>query len=85
MKPHPLKKQIKTHIKILFDMLNPGDRLRTEDIYKYCKRMCGKQFYPDTAIRYLRQMRQDEEINYNCVSKRERIIEVIEMGKGHSL
>ena len=84
LNPLPIKSQIKQHIKTLFDMLNPGDQLRTEDIYKYCKRMSGKQFYPDSAIRYLREMRQDGELNYNCENKRERRIKVLEFGQPHS-
>lgn len=87
MKPQPikLKSQIKQHIKTLFAMLNPGDQLRTEDVYKYVKRMIGKQLYADTAIRYMRELRQNGEINYTILSKRDRRIEVIEMGAAHSL
>ena len=81
----PVKSQIKQYIQTLFDMLQPGDMLRTEDVYKYCKRMTGKQFYPDTAIRYLREMRQKEELNYTCVNKQERIIQVLAIGETHSL
>ena len=85
MKPLPVKSQIKHYIQTLFDMLQPGDQLRTEDVYKFCKRMTGKQFYPDSAIRYLREMRQDEELNYTCVNKQERIIQVLAIGEPHSL
>jgi len=85
MKPLPIKSQIKQYIKTLFDMLQPGDQLRTEDVYKFCKRMTGKMFYPDSCIRYLREMRQDEELNYTCVNKQERIIQVLAMGEPHSL
>jgi len=80
-----LKKQITQHVQTLFNMLNPGDQLRTDDVYKYCKRMTGRQFYPDTAIRYMREMRKHGEINYTCVNKQERIIRVIAEGEGHSL
>lgn len=85
LKALPIKRQIKQHIQTLFDMLNPGDQLRTDDIYKYCKRMTGKQFYPDSAIRYMREMRADEEINYTCKNKQERRIEVLDIGEAHSL
>ena len=81
----PVKAQIKQYIKTLFDMLQPGDQLRTEDVYKYCKRMTGKQFYPDTAIRYLREMRQNNVLNYTCINKQERIIRVLSPGEVHSL
>ncbi len=84
-RPLPIKRQIKQHIQTLFNMLNPGDQLRTDDIWKYCKRMTGKQFYPDTAIRYLRQMRQDGAINYTCLNKQERRIQVLAEGEAHSL
>lgn len=81
----PIKTQIRGHVKTLFDMLRPGDQLRTDDVVKYCRRMTGKQFYPDTAIRYMRQMRKREEINYTCISKHERIIKVLKIGEPHSL
>ena len=85
MKPLPQKTMIKQHIKTLFDMLQPTDQLRTDDVYRYVKRMIGKQIYPDTVIRYMREMRQDGDINYTILSKRERRIEVLKPGEAHSL
>ncbi len=87
MKPKPIKLKpiIKSHIITLFKMFNVGDQLRTDDVVKYCKRMIGKQFYPDSGIRYMRELRQDGVINYTSVSKSERIIKVIRIGEPHSL
>jgi len=85
MKPLPIKHQIKQHIKTLFNMLKPGDQLSTTDVVRYCKRMTGKQMYPDSAIKYMRDMRQDEEINYTCSNKCKRSISVLEIGEPHSL
>jgi len=85
MKALPVKREIVQHIQTLFNMLNPGDQLRTEDIYKYCKRMSRKQFYPDTALRYMRWMRKSGKINYTCTNKQDRIIQVLEQGEAHSL
>ena len=58
LKPLPQKTRIKGQIKELFDMLRPGDQLRTDDVVRYVKRNLGKQFYPDSGIRYMREMRQ---------------------------
>ena len=85
MKPLPIKRQIKQHIKTLFGQLRPGDILRTDDVVKYCKRRIGKQFYPDSGIRYMRELRKSGEINYTSLSKRSRQIEVLELGEPHSL
>ena len=87
MKPKslPQKYRIKIQIKNLFSMLYPGDQLRTDDVIKYIKRGLGKQFYPDSGIRYMREMRKDGEINYTCINKQSRTIKVIAIGEPHSL
>jgi ribosomal protein L24E len=87
MKPKPLKQRkiIKQHIRAFLDQFRPGDQLRTEDVYKYVRRMTGKQHYPGTTIRYMREMRQDGEINYTCTIKKERIIKILRPEEPHSL
>ena len=87
MKPKPVKQKpiIQTHIVAFFNMFHVGDMLRTEDVYKYVKRMLGHQMYPDTVLRYMRELRKDEVINYTIVSKSERIIKIIPLGEPHSL
>ena len=87
MKPKPIKLKpiIKANIITLFAMLNVGDQLRTDDVVKYCQRMLGKRCYPDSAIRYMRELREMGKINYTSISKSERIIRVIEPGEVHSL
>ena len=85
MKALPQKHRIKIQIKNLFSMLYPGDQLKTDDVVKYVRRNVKKQFYPDTIIRYLREMRQDGELNYTVLNKQARQIEVLAMGKPHSL
>lgn len=86
-KPAPIKMKpiIVGHIITFFEMFNPGDMLRTDDAVKYCKRMMGKQFYPDSGIRYMRELREKGVINYTSISKSERIIKVIAPGESHSL
>lgn len=81
----PQKPIIKQHIRNFFSTLKPGDELRTESICKYVKRNMGKTFYFDSCLRYLREMRQDGELNYTCVLKMDRIIRVINPGAPHSL
>lgn len=87
MKPKSIKLKpiIKGHIATFFSMFNYGDQFRTEDVVKYCRRMTGKQMYPDSVIRYMREMRDDWDINYTCICKQDRIIKVLELGEPHSL
>ncbi len=87
MKPKPIKLKpiIKKHIITFMDMFRIGDKLRTDDVVKYCRRHIGKQVYPDTVIRYMRELRENEVINYTSISKGERIIEKIAYDQPHSL
>ena len=85
-KPRPIKQKpiIKGHIKTFLSMFRPGDQLRSEDIVKYCKRNMGKQLYPDTILRYCRELRQDGLINFTCTNKQDRIYMILENGAAHS-
>lgn len=86
LRSHSKKKQIKVAIETFFGMLRPGDVIRSEELVKACKRHMGiKYIYPDTLLRYLRQMRSDEVLNYTCVHKEKRIFKIIEIGEPHSL
>jgi len=85
MKPHSKKKQIKVAIGAFFEMLNPGETIKSEDVVKFCKRRTGKYVYPDSVLRYLREMRQDGVINYNCECKSERRFRILALGECHSL
>jgi len=85
-KPPPVKLKpiIKGHIRTFLDMFKPGDQLRSEDIVSYCRRMTGKKMYPDTPLRYLREMRQGGEVNYSCTHKHDRIFKILAPGEPHS-
>ena len=65
-------------------MFRVGDQLRTDDVVKYVRRNAGKQFYPDTIIRYMRGLRREGKINYTCMIKQDRIIRVIHLNDPHS-
>lgn len=80
-----LKPIIKGHIVTYFEMYRVSDQLRTESVVKYCRARIGRKMYPDTVIRYMRELREDCEINYTSISKSERIIKVIAPGEAHSL
>jgi len=74
----PLKPQIKQQIKAFFSTMRKGDTFKTEAVIKYCKRHLGiKAMYPDTALRYLRELRQDGEINYEIKCRQSRVVEVL--------
>lgn len=78
MKAHPQKKRIMVALEQLFEMANPGDQIKSEDIVNIVKRKLEiKYIYPDTVLRYLRELRQDGILNYRCISKSKRIFEVI--------
>lgn len=84
MKPTPQKVKIRNYIIELFRMLKPDDQLRTDDIIRYVKRNTVKQNYPDTILRYARELRAEGKINYTSISKEERIIRIIPAGVPHS-
>ena len=78
MKALPKKPVIKHHIRTFFEMQHKGDRFRTEDIIKYCKRHMGiTAIYGDTILRYTRELRQDGVIDYIIDCKQSREVEVI--------
>jgi hypothetical protein len=85
-KPPPVKLKpiIKANIKLFLGMFRPGDMLRSEDIVSYCRRMTGKKMYPDTVLRYCRELRQDGVINYSCTSKMDRVFKILAPGEPHS-
>jgi len=85
MKPKPDKPVIKQHIQTFFGMFRVGEKFRSEDVVKYVKRTTGKQFFPDTILRYARELRKDGKINYSYLCKMRREIEVLDAGEPHSV
>jgi len=84
-KPIKLKPIIKGHIKTFLSQFRPGDQLRSDRIVRYCRANMGKQMYPDTVLRYAREMRQDGMINFTCTHKQARIYLILKLGEPHSL
>lgn len=87
MKPKPVnqKTKIKAAIATFIGMLRPGDQIRSEDVIKYVHKYIGRYIYGDTILRYMREMREDEKLNYTCVYKEDRIFRILEIGEPHSL
>jgi len=85
MKPQPDKPVIKQHIQTFFDMFRIGETFQSEDVVKFVKRRTGKQFYPDTILRYARELRQDGKVNYTCTCKMHRVIKVLGVGSPHAI
>ena len=85
MKPLPIKHKIKAAIVTFLKMFKVGDVLMTDDVINYCHRHVTKYIRDESILRYLRELRQDGEINYNCKQKESRYIEIIEPGQAHSL
>jgi hypothetical protein len=84
-KPIPQKKKIKAAMMTFLGMFKEGDQLKTEDCIKYCHKYVGRYIYGDTVLRYMRELREDQVINYTCTHKHDRIIKIIPIGTPHSL
>ena len=78
MKDLSNKKEIKKAIQSFWIPFSPGDQFRSEEILKSVQHQLGIQYiYPDTVLRYARELREEGKINYECIHKRERIIKVL--------
>lgn len=77
MKPHPKKHQIKSAISTFLAMFRKGDRLMTDDIVRYVHKYISRYIRDETITRYLRQMRQEGNINYIVRVKADRIMEML--------
>ena len=85
MKSHSRKRRIRVAIIAFFGTLRPGDLIQSEDIVKFCKRSLGiKVIYSDSVLRYCRQLREQQMINYTCYHKETRKIKVLKTGEPHS-
>ena len=84
-KPIPQKRKIKVAVQTFIGMFKEGDQLRTEDCIKYCHKYVGRYIYGDTVLRYMRELREKDIINYTCTHKQARIIKIIPIGAPHSL
>jgi hypothetical protein len=84
-KPIPQKRKIKAAVMTFLGAFKDGDHLRTEDCIKYCHKYVGRYIYGDTVLRYMRELREKDIINYTCTHKQARIIKIIPIGAPHSL
>ena len=72
------KKRIIVALEQFFEPMRPGDQIQSEETVKAVKRALGiKYIYPDTVLRYLRELRKQGKVNYRCLSKSKRVFEVI--------
>ena len=65
-------------------MFRPGDQFLSDDVCKFVIKYTTGLSERDTIKRYMRELREEEKINYNCAVKCERILQVIEPGQSHS-
>ena len=77
MKPLPQKTRIKVAIRAFLSLFKKGDQLRTEDVIKYVHKYVNRYIYGDSILRYMREMREDGEINYRIACRRSRVMEII--------
>ena len=78
MKPKalPIKTRVNVAILAFMGPLKPGDKIRTEDVIKYCHKYVGRYIYGDTILRYMRELRDSGDIDYviPCRRTREMVI-----------
>jgi len=85
LKELPMKHKIKAALLTFLEPFRANDQLMTDDCIKYCKRYVTKYIREETILRYLRELRQDGKINYDCRVKEERIIKILPLGEPHSI
>ena len=60
------------HIKTYLDVFKKGDIFYGIVLAKYVREKIGhKEMFPDTVLRYLRDMRSSGKLNYEVTNKRE--------------
>ena len=79
------KQIIMNHIIRYFEQFRPGDKLRTDDVVKRVRTYHTRLTYPDTVLRYCRELRQLGKIHYTCINKHDRTIKIINSWMEHSL
>ena len=86
MKALPIKHKLIPAILAFFEMFRPGDKVKSEDIVKFCKRRLQiKYIYSDTVLKYARNLRKEGRVNYTVTCKATRDIEILEPGEPHSI
>jgi hypothetical protein len=77
MQPLSQKQQIMKSIRRFYSYLESGDSFRTEHLVEYVKRDLDIQYiYPDSLLRYHRELKEQGKINFICTNRHDRIIEV---------
>ena len=77
------RKRIRILILQWFAMFRPGDQFLSDDVCKFVIKYY-KISDRGSIKRYMRGLRQEGKINYNCAYKAEKILKVIPEGAGHS-
>ena len=79
MKPKalPIKERVNVAITTFLAQFRHGDRLRTEDVIKYCHKYVGRYIYGDTILRYMRELRERGVINYQITCRKSRVMEIL--------
>ena len=87
MKPRslPIKNKVDVAIMTFLRPFRAGDKLMTDDVISYVRKMVTKYIRDETITRYLRMLRKAGKINYEHIGeKRYRVIEIIPMDAPHS-
>ena len=71
MKPHTIKKEIMNEILEVYDTLPNEFYAHTlfEKVCRYVAAIHQRHIYPDTCMRYFRELRQNEDIRCECVNR----------------
>ena len=69
--PHSDKSMIKGHIQSFFDSSKKGWHFYGTGLLNYILSRIHRQIYMDTALRYMRELREEGKINYSVAVKSE--------------
>jgi hypothetical protein len=69
MKTDTKKYQIKRSIRDFFEGAKPGNEFFGLSLIKFVRLNNKFDVYPDTVLRYLREMKERKLINFDCVNR----------------
>ena len=69
-KPNPTSDHQIVHRKILEYFEVKTGYFRGHELWRYCKPYTKRAVYPDTVLRYLRELREENKLNYEVVGEK---------------
>ena len=77
---------IQQHILRYFDQFTVGDVFKSGQLVRYVNARTKHRHWPDSILKYLRLLRQDEELNYTHIEGKQSCkFKIIALGEPHLL